>query len=55
MHHCQIHDCLENTTQSRDSPAMRQQYFKPLGKDGKLQMAFPTAPTNAKQAYRTKH
>lgn len=37
---------------SRDPDALRQQYLKPLAKDGKLRLAFPTAPTHAKQAYR---
>ncbi|MEN9283154.1 MAG: hypothetical protein RLZZ179_647 [Verrucomicrobiota bacterium] len=38
---------------NRDSDAFRQQYLKPLAKDGKLRLAFPTAPTHAKQAYRS--
>jgi hypothetical protein len=38
---------------NRDSDAFRQQYLKPLAKDGKLKLAFPTAPTHAKQAYRS--
>lgn len=37
----------------RDSDAFRQQYLKPLAKDGELRLAFPTAPTHAKQAYRS--
>ena len=37
---------------NRDPDAFRQQYLKPLAKDGKLRLAFPTAPTHAKQAYR---
>jgi predicted HTH transcriptional regulator len=36
----------------RDSDALRQQHLKPLAKEGKLRLAFPTAPTHAKQAYR---
>ena len=36
----------------RDSDALRQQHLKPLAKAGKLRLAFPTAPTHAKQAYR---
>jgi len=38
---------------NRDSDAFRQQYLKPLAKEGKLRLAFPTAPTHAKQAYRS--
>jgi predicted HTH transcriptional regulator len=38
---------------NRDSDAFRQQYLKPLARDGKLRLAFPTAPTHAKQAYRS--
>lgn len=38
---------------NRNSDAFRQQYLKPLAKDSKLKLAFPTAPTHAKQAYRT--
>jgi len=38
---------------NRDSDAFRQQYLKPLAKDGKLRLAFPTAPSHAKQAYRS--
>ena len=38
---------------ARDSDALRQQHLKPLVKEGKLRLAFPTAPTHAKQAYRT--
>lgn len=38
---------------NRDSDAFRQQYLKPLAKDGKLRLAFPTAPTHARQAYRS--
>lgn len=38
---------------NRDTDALRQQYLKPLAKDGKLRLAFPTAPTHAKQAYRS--
>lgn len=34
------------------SEAMRQQHLNPLAKEGKLRLAFPTAPTHAKQAYR---
>jgi len=37
---------------ARDSDALRQQHLKPLAKEGKLRLAFPTAPTHAKQAYR---
>lgn len=37
---------------NRDSDALRQQHLKPLAKEGKLRLAFPTAPTHAKQAYR---
>jgi len=37
---------------NRDSDALRQQHLKPLTKEGKLRLAFPTAPTHAKQAYR---
>lgn len=44
--------CLSKLV-NRDSDAFRQQYLKPLTKDGKLQLAFPTAPTHAKQAYRS--
>ncbi len=36
----------------RDTDALRQQHLKPLTKEGKLRLAFPTAPTHAKQAYR---
>ena len=36
----------------RDPDALRQQHLKPLAKAGKLRLAFPTAPTHAKQAYR---
>lgn len=36
----------------RDPDALRQQHLKPLAKEGKLRLAFPTAPTHAKQAYR---
>lgn len=36
---------------NRDSDAFRQQYLKPLAKDGKLRLAFPTAPTHAKQGH----
>ena len=36
----------------RDPDALRQQHLKPLVKDGKLRLAFPTAPTHARQAYR---
>ncbi|MFM7831816.1 MAG: hypothetical protein ACKPJD_08495, partial [Planctomycetaceae bacterium] len=38
---------------NRDSDAFRQQHLKPLAKDSKLKLAFPTAPTDARQAYRT--
>jgi hypothetical protein len=38
---------------NRDSDAFRQQYLKPLAKDSKLKLAFPTAPTHARQGYRT--
>jgi len=38
---------------NRDPDALRQQYLKPLTKEGALRLAFPTAPTHAKQAYRT--
>lgn len=44
--------CLSKLV-NRDSDAFRQQYLKPLTKDGKLKLAFPTAPTHAKQAYRS--
>jgi hypothetical protein len=44
--------CLSKLV-DRDSDAFRQQYLKPLTKDGKLQLAFPTAPTHAMQAYRS--
>ena len=37
----------------RDSDALRQQHLRPLAKAGRLRLAFPTAPTHAKQAYRT--
>jgi ATP-dependent DNA helicase RecG len=37
---------------NRDTAALRQQYLKPLVKEGKLRLAFPTVPTHAKQAYR---
>lgn len=37
---------------NRDNDALRQQHLKPLVKEGKLCLAFPTAPTHAKQAYR---
>lgn len=37
---------------NRDADALRQQHLKPLVKEGKLRLAFPTAPTHAKQAYR---
>lgn len=37
---------------NRDTDALRQQHLKPLAKEGKLRLAFPTAPTHAKQAYR---
>lgn len=37
---------------NRDPDALRQQHLKPLAKEGKLRLAFPTAPTHAKQAYR---
>ena len=38
---------------NRDPDALRQQYLKPLAKEGVLRLAFPTAPTHGKQAYRT--
>ena len=38
----------------REPNALRQQHLKPLVKDGKLQLAFPTAPTHHLQAYRSK-
>ena len=44
--------CLASLV-NRDSDAFRQQYLKPLAKDSKLKLAFPTAPTHARQAYRT--
>jgi hypothetical protein len=44
--------CLSQLV-NRDSDAFRQQYLKPLAKEGRLKMAFPTVPTHAKQAYRT--
>ena len=44
--------CLSKLV-NRDADAFRQQYLKPLAKDGKLRLAFPTAPTHAKQAYRS--
>jgi len=37
---------------NRDTDALRQQHLKPLAKEGKLRLAFPTVPTHAKQAYR---
>lgn len=37
---------------NRDPDALRQQHLKPLAKEGKLRLAFPTAPTHARQAYR---
>jgi ATP-dependent DNA helicase RecG len=37
---------------NRDPDALRQQHLKPLAKQGKLRLAFPTAPTHVKQAYR---
>jgi len=37
---------------NRDPDALRQQHLKPLAKSGKLRLAFPTAPTHARQAYR---
>ena len=37
---------------NRDPDALRQQYLRPLTKQGKLRLAFPTVPTHAKQAYR---
>jgi hypothetical protein len=37
----------------RDQNAFRQQHLKPLVKDGRLRLAFPTTPTHAKQAYRS--
>lgn len=37
---------------NRDPDALRQQHLKPLVKEGKLRLAFPTAPTHARQAYR---
>lgn len=36
----------------RDAAALRQQHLKPLLREGKLRLAFPTAPTHAMQAYR---
>lgn len=36
---------------NRDPDAFRQQQLKPLVKAGLLRLAFPTAPTHAKQAY----
>lgn len=52
---CQGHylalSCLAELV-NRDSDALRQQHLKPLTKEGKLRLAFPTAPTHAKQAYR---
>jgi hypothetical protein len=33
---------------NRDSDAFRQQHLKPLAKDSKLKLAFPTAPTDAR-------
>ncbi len=38
---------------NRDPDALRQQYLKPLAKEGVLRLPFPTAPTHGKQAYRT--
>jgi ATP-dependent DNA helicase RecG len=35
----------------RDPDALRQQYLSPLVKEGRLRLAFPTAPTHARQAY----
>jgi len=37
----------------REPNALRQQHLKPLVKEGKLQLAFPTAPTHHLQAYRS--
>jgi len=37
---------------NRDPDALRQQHLNPLAKSGKLRLAFPTAPTHARQAYR---
>lgn len=36
---------------NRDPDAFRQQHLKPLARAGLLKLAFPTAPTHAKQAY----
>lgn len=44
-------NCLAELVE-RNPDALRQQHLKPLTKTGKLQLAFPTAPTHAKQAYR---
>ena len=56
LHVCSGHyvtlSCLAQLV-NRDPDAFRQQYLKPLAKDGKLRLAFPTAPTHAKQAYRS--
>lgn len=35
----------------RDPDALRQQYLRPLVREGRLQFAFPTTPTHAMQAY----
>lgn len=45
-------NCLARLV-NRDPDAFRQQYLKPLAKEGNLRLAFPTAPTHAKQAYRS--
>lgn len=37
---------------NRNADALRQQHLKPLVKNGKLRLAFPTAPTHAMQAYK---
>jgi predicted HTH transcriptional regulator len=37
---------------NRNPDALRQQYLKPMTKDGHLGLAFPTTPTHEKQAYR---
>lgn len=38
---------------NRNPDALRQQYLKPMTKDGSLVLAFPTTPTHEKQAYRS--
>ena len=52
-HYITLH-CLARLV-NRDPDAFRQQYLKPLSREGKLRLAFPTVPTHANQAYRTAH